>query len=200
MRFWTFGLKSRWRRPRRLTPDLRRATRTPLTGVPIAHKDIFVTKDFFSTASSKILQGYQSPFDATVVDNLAQAGMVTVGKTNCDEFAMGSSNENSAFGNVLNPWDRCGCPRRLVRRLIGRGSRAPGAGRHGHRYRRLDSRAGSVQRHYRHQAHLRPPLALGNDCVCIEPGHGRADDALSGGRSARVQSDARLRSQGFDQR
>ncbi len=83
---------------------------TPLTGVPIAHKDIFVTKDFFSTASSKILRGYRSPFDATVVDNLAQAGMVTVGKTNCDEFAMGSSNENSAFGNVLNPWDHGAVP------------------------------------------------------------------------------------------
>jgi aspartyl-tRNA(Asn)/glutamyl-tRNA(Gln) amidotransferase subunit A len=78
---------------------------TPLTGVPIAHKDIFVTKDFYSTASSKILRGYRSPFDATVVENLTRAGMVTLGKTNCDEFAMGSSNENSAFGNVLNPWD-----------------------------------------------------------------------------------------------
>ena len=78
---------------------------TPLTGVPIAHKDIFVTKDFCSTAASKILRGYRSPFDATVVDNLKQAGMVTLGKLNCDEFAMGSSNENSAFGNVLNPWD-----------------------------------------------------------------------------------------------
>ncbi|MEP6607446.1 MAG: Asp-tRNA(Asn)/Glu-tRNA(Gln) amidotransferase subunit GatA [Burkholderiaceae bacterium] len=81
------------------------ADRTPLTGVPIAHKDIFVTKDFYSTAASKILRGYQSPFDATVVDNLKQAGMVTLGKLNCDEFAMGSSNENSAYGNVLNPWD-----------------------------------------------------------------------------------------------
>ena len=82
-----------------------KADATPLTGVPIAHKDIFVTKDFYSTASSKILRGYRSPFDATVVENLTQAGMVTLGKTNCDEFAMGSSNENSAFGNVLNPWD-----------------------------------------------------------------------------------------------
>ncbi|MGZ9057830.1 MAG: Asp-tRNA(Asn)/Glu-tRNA(Gln) amidotransferase subunit GatA, partial [Burkholderiaceae bacterium] len=81
------------------------ADATPLTGVPIAHKDIFVTKDFCSTASSKMLRGYRSPFDATVVDNLQQAGMVTLGKLNCDEFAMGSSNENSAFGNVLNPWD-----------------------------------------------------------------------------------------------
>ena len=77
----------------------------PLTGVPIAHKDIFVTRDFCSTASSRILEGYMSPFDATVVDNLGRAGMVTLGKLNCDEFAMGSSNENSAYGAVLNPWD-----------------------------------------------------------------------------------------------
>ena len=83
---------------------------TPLTGVPIAHKDIFVTKDFCSTAASRILRGYRSPFDATVVDNLKQAGMVTLGKLNCDEFAMGSSNENSAFGNVLNPWDTGAVP------------------------------------------------------------------------------------------
>jgi aspartyl-tRNA(Asn)/glutamyl-tRNA(Gln) amidotransferase subunit A len=87
-----------------------RGEATPLTGVPIAHKDIFVTKDFASTASSRILNGYMSPFDATVVDNLSRAGMVTLGKLNCDEFAMGSSNENSAFGNVLNPWDRSAVP------------------------------------------------------------------------------------------
>ena len=87
-----------------------RGEATPLTGIPIAHKDIFVTKDFASTASSRILEGYMSPFDATVVDNLARAGMVTLGKLNCDEFAMGSSNENSAYGNVLNPWDHGAVP------------------------------------------------------------------------------------------
>jgi len=81
-----------------------------LLGVPIAHKDIFVTRDWASTASSKILQGYMSPFDATVVENLARAGMVCLGKLNCDEFAMGSSNENSAYGNVLNPWDKGAVP------------------------------------------------------------------------------------------
>jgi aspartyl-tRNA(Asn)/glutamyl-tRNA(Gln) amidotransferase subunit A len=77
----------------------------PLLGVPIAHKDIFVTKDFASTAGSKMLEGYRSPFDATVVRKLAEAGAVTLGKLNCDEFAMGSSNENSAYGVVKNPWD-----------------------------------------------------------------------------------------------
>jgi len=81
-----------------------------LLGVPVAHKDIFVTKEWASTASSKILAGYMSPFDATVVGNLKRAGMVCLGKLNCDEFAMGSSNENSAFGNVLNPWDTSAVP------------------------------------------------------------------------------------------
>src|SRR5207248_1093650 len=61
----------------------------PLLGVPIAHKDIFVTKDFASTAGSRMLEGYRSPFDATVVAKLAEAGCVTLGKLNCDEFAMG---------------------------------------------------------------------------------------------------------------
>ncbi len=81
----------------------------PLTGVPIAHKDIFVTdharSGLPSTAGSKMLAGYASPFDATVVARLAAAGTVTLGKLNCDEFAMGSANENSAFGVVKNPWD-----------------------------------------------------------------------------------------------
>jgi aspartyl-tRNA(Asn)/glutamyl-tRNA(Gln) amidotransferase subunit A len=82
----------------------------PLLGVPIAHKDIFVTRDFPTTAGSKMLAGYRSPFDATVVDRLAQAGMVTLGKLNCDEFAMGSANENSAYGPVKNPWDTSRVP------------------------------------------------------------------------------------------
>lgn len=76
-----------------------------LTGIPIAHKDIFVTRDWASTAASKVLKGYMSPFDAAVVRKLAESGMVTLGKLNCDEFAMGSANENSAYGKVFNPWD-----------------------------------------------------------------------------------------------
>jgi aspartyl-tRNA(Asn)/glutamyl-tRNA(Gln) amidotransferase subunit A len=85
-----------------------------LAGVPIAHKDIFVTRDFPSTAGSKMLAGYHSPFDATVVRKLAEAGVVTLGKLSCDEFAMGSANESvavpavghSAPAPVRNPWDK----------------------------------------------------------------------------------------------
>src|SRR5664280_1876939 len=81
-----------------------------LLGVPVAHKDIFVTRDFVTTAGSKMLTGYRSPFDATVVTKLAEQGVVTLGKLNCDEFAMGSANENSAFGHVQNPWDTTRTP------------------------------------------------------------------------------------------
>lgn len=81
-----------------------------LTGVPMAHKDIFVTKGQPSTAGSKMLEGYASPFDATVVARLKAAGTVSLGKLNCDEFAMGSANENSAYGPVHNPWDTTRVP------------------------------------------------------------------------------------------
>ncbi len=83
---------------------------TPLTGIPIAHKDIFVTRGWRSTAGSKMLENYSSPFDATVVEQFNSAGMITLGKLNCDEFAMGSSNENSYFGAVKNPWDKSAVP------------------------------------------------------------------------------------------
>ena len=82
----------------------------PLDGVPIAHKDIFVTTGQPTTAASKMLKGYQSPFDATVVARLKAAGVVSVGKLNCDEFAMGGANENSAYGVTRNPWDTSRIP------------------------------------------------------------------------------------------
>jgi aspartyl-tRNA(Asn)/glutamyl-tRNA(Gln) amidotransferase subunit A len=77
----------------------------PLTGIPIALKDVLVTTDAPTTAGSKILEGYRSPFDATVVSRLRDAGSVMLGKVNTDEFAMGSSTENSAYGVTRNPWD-----------------------------------------------------------------------------------------------
>ncbi len=82
----------------------------PLCGIPLAHKDVFVTRELPTTAGSKMLAEYLSPFDATVVSRLGDAGMVTLGKLNCDEFAMGSANENSAFHPVRNPWDAARVP------------------------------------------------------------------------------------------
>ncbi len=92
---------------------LTQGTAGPLEGVVIGHKDIFVTRDFASTAGSQMLRGYRSPFDSTIVRNFKAQGAVTLGKLNCDEFAMGSSNENSAVAPmgfvapsaVKNPWD-----------------------------------------------------------------------------------------------
>ena len=76
----------------------------PLTGVPIAHKDIFCTAGVKTSCASKMLDNFVAPYNATVVDKLQQAGVVALGKTNMDEFAMGSSNENSYYGPVKNPW------------------------------------------------------------------------------------------------
>ncbi len=103
--------------PERAMADARRADEWiargeggPLTGVPLAHKDIFCTSGVLTTAGSRMLSNFVSPYDATVVERLAAAGTVLLGKTNMDEFAMGSSNETSFYGPVRNPWDETRVP------------------------------------------------------------------------------------------
>ena len=95
----------------------------PLAGVPIALKDNLCTRGIPTTCSSRILEGWRPPYTATVVDRVVAAGAVIVGKTNLDEFAMGSSTENSAFGPTRNPHDPTPRAGRLVGRQRGGGGR-----------------------------------------------------------------------------
>ncbi len=92
--------------------DRRRAAgqASRVTGIPLAHKDIFCTQGLLTTCGSRILSNFEAPYDATVVERLDASGLVTLGKANMDEFAMGSSNENSHFGAVANPWDTSRVP------------------------------------------------------------------------------------------
>jgi aspartyl-tRNA(Asn)/glutamyl-tRNA(Gln) amidotransferase subunit A len=173
--------------------DRRRAAGAdgPLLGVPIAHKDIFVTRGQPTTAGSRMLAGYRSPFDATVVARLADAGTVTLGKLNCDEFAMGSSTENSAYHLTRNPWDES----RVPGGSSGGSAAAVAAGSCRRRpapTRRLDPPAGELLRHHRHQADLRRLLALRNDRLRVEPGPGRRARAQRGGLRDRLRRDERF--------
>ena len=89
---------------------IQQKTAGKLTGIPLAHKDIFCTKGVRTSCASKMLDNFIAPYNATVVDRVNTAGMVTLGKTNMDEFAMGSSNETSFYGPVKNPWDNARVP------------------------------------------------------------------------------------------
>ena len=89
---------------------IRAGAHAPLVGIPIAHKDIFCTEGIKTSCGSRMLDNFVSPYSATVVERIEEAGMVTLGKTNMDEFAMGSSNENSFYGPVCNPWDATRVP------------------------------------------------------------------------------------------
>src|SRR6267378_5735566 len=82
-----------------------KGTAQPLTGIPVAHKDIFVARDWLTTCGSKILSNFVGPYDAHLIERFSGAGAVLLGKTNMDEFAMGSSSESSFYGPVKNPWN-----------------------------------------------------------------------------------------------
>ena len=140
----------------------------PLAGVPVAMKDLFVTRGTETTASSAILRGWVPPYDATVVTRLREAGAISVGKTNMDEFAMGSSTETSAYAG------------------------------HRHRHGWLDPPARRADRHGRDEADLRAHLALGDGRLRVLAGPGRADRAHRRGLRADVHGHGRSRPQGLD--
>ncbi len=153
-----------------------------MCGLPLGIKDLFCTKDVPSQAASGILEGFKPQYESTVTQNLFDAGAVMLGKLNMDEFAMGSSNETSVYGNAVSPWRRgdeetaltpggSSGGRPLLWRLIfalRRPGRIPAA--------RSVSRR--VYRHCRHQADLWAVFALGHCRFCLVARSGGADDQI----------------------
>ena len=172
--------------PRRPTRAARAARPGRWKACRSAIKDLFCTEGVRTTAGSHILDGFMPPYESTVTANLWNAGAVMLGKTNLDEFAMGSSNMTSHFGAVENPWAPAATTQAGAGRLVGRlgrgGRGLHGAGRHRHRHRRLDPPAGGVLRHRRHEADLRPLLALGHRRLRLLARPGRADGPHGRGR------------------
>ena len=155
----------------------------PLEGMPLAIKDLFCTEGVLTTAGSHILDGFVPPYESTVSRKLWEAGAVLLGKTNLDEFAMGSSNVTCYYGRVRNPWTRAGRQRAtLVPGGSSGGSAAAVAARLCLGATGTDT-GGSIRqpaallRHRRHQADLRPLLALGHRRLRVLARPGRADGA-----------------------
>ena len=143
----------------------------PLAGVPVAIKDNMCTKGLLTTCSSKILYNFVPTYTAEAVLNLEKAGAVILGKTNMDEFAMGSTTETSAYGVTKNPWN--------TGRFVGRFLRGGCSGRvqlcARFRHRRLDPSAELLLRRDRHQADLRNGIPVRTDCLRLLPGSDRTD-------------------------
>ena len=160
-RWPTSSTRSRWVSGEVTPPEVDR--NAPLGGVPLAVKDLFCTEGIPSQAGSKILEGYRPPYTATAVERLVSAGAPLLAKTHQDEFAMGSSTENCAYGPVLNPWDRSRVPGGSSRRQRRRGGGRRGAVGDRHRHRRLDPPARRAVRDRRAQADLRRGQPLRDD-------------------------------------
>ena len=143
-----------------------------MCGIPLGIKDLFCTKGVPSQAGSAILNGFKPEYESTVTQNLFDAGSVMLGKLNMDEFAMGSSNETSTYGNVTNPWRRGNDDAALTPGGSSGGSASAVAAdlvpcRHRYRYRRFNPSARSFCRHYRHQTDLWALFPLGHRGLCV---------------------------------